>query len=203
MTEDTTRTAIEADLGVGPATTSSSLTARTHAARADVSRLAIDIRRHTDDLLAESAPETIGQRVVDALLPSPIRKAKRHAEVRLVEARLNGVVAAATEFYAAQTEQVKAMTEVYVKSAKLQTAEEIAARGIGAATTVDGEIYRSGAAFDRALEQSIADASELKTESARQAAADRIQRRIALRATVEEAAMERVRDAIAPSRGHP
>lgn len=203
MTEDPTRSAIEADLGVGPAAPSTALSARTHAARADVARLAIDIRRHTDDLLVQSAPETIGQRVVDALLPSPIRKAKRRAEVQLVEARLNAGVAAANEIYGAQTEQVRAMVEVYTKSAKLQTAEEIAARGIGAATKVDGEIERSGAAFDRALEQSIAEATSLKTESARHAAADRIQRRIALRATVEEAAMERVRDAISPPRGHP
>lgn len=202
MTDDTTRTAIEADLGVGPATTTSVAMAATPA-RADVSRLAIDIRRHTDNLLAQSAPETIGRRIMDALLPSPISKAKRDAEVQLVGARLNGVVAAANEFYGAQTEQVKAVVETYVNAAKMQTAEEIAARGIGAATKVDGEIDRSGAAFDRALEQSVTEAKSLESQSARHAAADRIQRRITMRATVEEAAMERIRNAVAPNRAHP
>jgi hypothetical protein len=88
-----------------------------------------------------------------------------------------------------------ALSSVRAQSAKLHTAEEVAARGIEAATKVDEEIDRSGSVFDRALEQSIAEAASLKTERARHAAADRIQRRIALRAMVEEAAMEGVRKA--------
>jgi hypothetical protein len=196
MDDNTTRGAIDADLGVSRRNSLSRLQGSTTAARTDLLRVSGEVQRRTTDLLAQSAPETFGQKILDAIVPSPIRAAKRRGEVALVEAQVEAEVSLLKIVRGAQLEQMQAYADGYAAAAELQVTEEIAMRGIETAGQIDHEIDRSGAAFDQALDAAVATAAALQSASARHAAADRIERRIALRAEVEEAAMQGVRDAV-------
>ncbi len=199
--ENETMAAVDRDLGVDRSRARSPLAVRTSADRTDLIRVSHDVQRRTQELVMQSAPETLGQKVMDALMPSPIRAARRRGEVAMVEAQVESEVKLLKIVRGAQINQMRALADSYAAAAELQTSEEISMYGLHAADKVDEEINRTGSSFDESLDKSVKTAGALESASARHAAADRIQRRITLRAQVEEACMNGVRDSVRRSRG--
>lgn len=200
MDKSNIRNAVNSDFGVSR---TSSITTTASPVRNDLVRVSADIHNRASDLLNQSAPETLGQKIMDAILPSTHRDAKRRGDKRLVEAAINADVTIYETVRGAQVAQFQALAETYAKSAELQTTEEIAMRGIETATVVDQKIEQSGGEFDKKLDEAVKQAASLESTCAKHSAADRLERRINMRAKVEEAAMQGVSDAVLGIRAKP
>jgi hypothetical protein len=98
---------------------------------------------------------------------------------------------------------MQSLADGYAATAELETKELIAMKGMDVVGAVDSEIERTGAIFDKKIDQSVKEAEALTSNSARISASDRIRRRMAGRARVEEAAMNGVCDAVSGVRNRP
>lgn len=201
MDDTEARNAIDADLGISLKATS--VVPRTNFSHGELARVSADIRSDVSHLLNQSAPETLGQKVLDAFLPSPVRAAKRRGDTALVQVAVDTRVAVFAAMAGAQVKQMEALAESYAVTAELQTKELIAMKGIDVAGAVDDEIERSGAIFDKKIDESVKQAGALTSNSARASASDRIRRRMELRGRIEDAAMNGVCDAVSGVRKRP
>lgn len=195
-TNDNTRSAIEQDLGLAVDAERRNSVMPVQASRTDVRRMAEDIREHTDEIMSRSGTEGFVQRVLDHFAPSTTRTIQQRTDRELLKTRLEAQVTMAQEIYSATIQEVATMANTVVKAVQLQASEDIAARGIAAATHVGDMIAQSGEAFDHSIDKMVATASDLTSATARGARADRIARQITMRAAVEEEAMNNICDAV-------
>lgn len=198
MNDDRKGSAIEADLGVpvgGRSSRSGALV------RNDVAATAQDIQRHALALVDNtSVPQTLVGKVLDAFVPDPIRRERRRGDETMARNEVAARVKIHEAVRGAQVRQVEAMADAYGRACEVQAEEEVGVRALQAVSNVDAEIGRSGAAFDRTLDAEVKDAATLESAVARSSRAERLQRRVDLRAEAEEAIVRNVREALTRNR---
>ena len=185
--------AVEADLGI---VRHSSSTPTSPLYRHEVMGSVEDIQRRADQLMNQTAPHTVIERILDRIAPSAVRREKARGDQALVRAEVDAQVTIHQHVKEATVRRMAAFSNTYAMACELEAAKEIAARGLEVAARVDEEIDRCGAEFDESIDFAVDRARTLRSNSALDGAADRIERRKAMRGEIEELVMEEVRKAM-------
>ena len=191
--EKTLNSTVDNDLGLNRRTP---VAVRSNLGRTDVLRVSSDVQDEANRLMTSSAPETIVQRVLDVLAPSDVRRERRRGEKEVIRQEVDARVAIHRAIKGAQVIVIEKQAEAYATACQLSAVEEVAVRAMETETKIEQEIKRSGAEFDRGIDEDVQHALKLTTESARESAADRIERLKLMRGEVERVLMENVAEAI-------
>ena len=191
--EKTLNSTVDNDLGLNRRTP---VAVRSNLGRTDVLRVSSDVQDEANRLMTSSAPETMVQRVLDVLAPSDVRRERRRGEKEVIRQEVDARVAIHRAIKGAQVIAIEKQADAYATACQLSAVEEVAVRAIETETKIEQEIKRSGAEFDLGIDDDVQHALKLTTESARESAADRIERLKQMRGEVERVLMENVAEAI-------
>ena len=198
MNNERRETTVEADLGLS--TSTNRPIQRVSVGGGNLATIAEAIQREVAELLVPAAPRTGIGRIVDAVLPGPVRRAQIAGERRLVETEIRKRTNIHDAFARGQVRQAEAIADAYGRACELQAEEEVASRALDTTGRIGTEVFRTGADFDRTVDSAIDRARSLQTETSRLASAERIERMIDLRSAVEEEVREQVVAAIRGSK---
>jgi hypothetical protein len=184
---------VDSDLGL---TQRTSVAVRSNLGRMETLRMSNDVQEEANRLMTTSAPETMVQRVLDVVAPSDVRRERRRGEKEVIRAEVDKRVAIHQTISNAHTREIQIQADAYITARELSAVKETGMFAIQVETEIETDIIRSGADFDKEIDGMVRGALTLESQSARESAADRIERLKLMRGEVERVIMGNVANAI-------
>jgi hypothetical protein len=191
--EKSLNSTVDNDLGL---TQRTSVAVRSNLGRMETLRMSNDVQEEANRLMTTSAPETMVQRVLDVLAPSDVRRERRRGEKEVIRAEVDKRVAIHQTISSAHTREIQIQADAYITARELSAVKETGMFAIQVETEIETDIIRSGADFDKEIDGMVRGALTLESQSARESAADRIERLKLMRGEVERVIMGNVANAI-------